>query len=59
EFTIEDRVFNFEEHELIDMEISQKFSEKDITEMAENAGFTLKTEIRDSKNWFVDSIWQA
>lgn len=52
-------VFNFEEHELIDMEISQKFSEKDITEMAENAGFTLKTEIRDSKNWFVDSIWQA
>lgn len=57
--TIGNNIFDFDEHELIDMEISQKFSEKEIIQMAEDAGFQLKAEIKDSKNWFVDSIWQA
>lgn len=50
-------VFNFDKNELIDMEISQKFSQDDIQQLAKDAGFTIQTEIADSKNWFIDSIW--
>jgi uncharacterized SAM-dependent methyltransferase len=56
---IGNEVFHFEENELIDMEISQKFSKKDIRNMANNSGFHILNEILDSKNWFVDSIWQV
>jgi dimethylhistidine N-methyltransferase len=56
---IGNEVFHFEENELIDMEISQKFSKKDIRNMANNSGFHILNEISDSKNWFVDSIWQV
>lgn len=52
-------VFNFEENELIDMEISQKFSRADIENLARDSNFTVVDEIHDSKNWFVDSIWQV
>lgn len=51
-------VFNFEENELIDMEISQKFSPEDISKLARDSKFHIIDEIHDSKNWFVDSIWQ-
>ena len=51
--------FSFEEHELIDMEISQKFSEDDITNLAKESGFHILENIKDSNRWFVDSIWQV
>nr|WP_315035163.1 L-histidine N(alpha)-methyltransferase [uncultured Chryseobacterium sp.] len=51
--------FHFKKDELIDMEISQKFSEQDIRQLAENSGFHILTEIKDSRNWFVDSIWMV
>lgn len=51
--------FHFEENELIDMEISQKFSPDDISKLARDAKFHIIDEIHDSKNWFVDSIWQV
>jgi len=51
--------FSFEENELIDMEISQKFSHSDISKLAKNSGFHILSEIHDSKNWFVDSVWQV
>ncbi|WP_034752213.1 L-histidine N(alpha)-methyltransferase [Chryseobacterium daeguense] len=54
----EERV-HFTENECIDMEISQKFFENDIKKIAKNSGFDLINEIRDSKNWFVDSVWQV
>ncbi|MCA6068179.1 L-histidine N(alpha)-methyltransferase [Chryseobacterium sp. RG1] len=54
---IENRSFYFKENELIDMEISQKFSEQDIKKLAKDSGFHILNEIKDSKNWFVDSIW--
>lgn len=54
----EERV-HFVENECIDMEISQKFSENDIKKIAKNSGFDLINEIKDSKNWFVDSVWQV
>ncbi|VXB88013.1 L-histidine N(alpha)-methyltransferase [Chryseobacterium sp. 8AT] len=54
---IENLSLSFKENELIDMEISQKFSESDIKKLAKDLGFHILTEIKDSKNWFVDSIW--
>lgn len=50
---------SFEENELIDMEISQKFSEERIEELREKSGFKRIGEIRDSKKWFVDIVWQV
>ncbi|WP_379963289.1 L-histidine N(alpha)-methyltransferase [Epilithonimonas sp. UC225_85] len=56
---IGNEVFHFEENELIDMEISQKFSPDDISKLARDSKFHIIDEIPDSKNWFVDSIWQV
>ncbi|WDF45566.1 L-histidine N(alpha)-methyltransferase [Chryseobacterium sp. KACC 21268] len=56
---IGNQIFRFEENELIDMEISQKFSQDDISKLARDAKFHIIDEITDSKNWFVDSIWQV
>jgi L-histidine N-alpha-methyltransferase len=50
---------SFEENELIDMEISQKFSAEKIKELGEKSGFTITGEIKDSKKWFVDTVWQV
>lgn len=57
--TIGDTTISFEENELIDMEISQKFSPEKIRELGEKSGFSITGEIRDSKKWFVDVIWQV
>lgn len=57
--TIGDTRISFEENELIDMEISQKFSLEKIRELGEKSGFSITGEIRDSKKWFVDVIWQV
>lgn len=59
EINIGEEIIRFEENELIDMEISQKFSEKDIEKMAKESGFHIVSEIKDSRNWFVDSVWKA
>lgn len=56
---IGNNIFNFKENELIDMEISQKFSPNDISKLAKKTKFHIRKEINDSKNWFVDSIWQV
>lgn len=56
---IGNQVFHFEENELIDMEISQKFSLEDISKLAKDSKFHIIDEINDFKNWFVDSIWQV
>lgn len=50
---------SFKENELIDMEISQKFSEEKIKELGEKSGFRIIGEIKDSKKWFVDTVWQV
>jgi L-histidine N-alpha-methyltransferase len=56
---IENEVISFKENELIDMEVSRKFSEAGISELAEKSGFKVVGEIKDSKNWFVDSVWEV
>lgn len=53
-----DRI-SFKENELIDMEISQKFSPEKIKELSEKSGFKMIGEIKDSKKWFVDTVWQV
>lgn len=49
----------FVENELIDMEVSQKFSDKMIKELVEKSGFKVVGEIKDSKGWFVDSVLEV
>lgn len=56
---IGDEKIPFSENEVIDMEVSQKFSMEDILELAQKTGFTVKGEIMDSRKWFLDSIWQT
>ncbi|MDQ0782459.1 L-histidine N(alpha)-methyltransferase [Chryseobacterium sp. W4I1] len=57
--TIGNENISFEENELIDMEISQKFSTDKIKELREKSGFENVGEIKDSKKWFVDTVWQV
>jgi len=57
--TVEGEAISFKENEWIDMEISQKFSEDDIRDMTQSAGFNVIGEIKDAKNWFVDSVLQV
>ncbi|KQS91911.1 L-histidine N(alpha)-methyltransferase [Chryseobacterium sp. Leaf394] len=54
---IGNHMISFKENELIDMEISQKFSPEDIQNLAKESWFRIVNEIKDSKEWFVDSIW--
>lgn len=56
---VDGNTFHFDENELIDMEISQKFSATDIAAMATATGFLVVNEIKDSKKWFVDAVWQV
>ncbi|SEM33679.1 dimethylhistidine N-methyltransferase [Chryseobacterium taichungense] len=53
------QLISFEENEVIDMEVSQKFSRSEIRKLAEKTGFRITGEIADSKDWFIDSIWKV
>lgn len=52
-------VISFEKHESIFMEISQKYTAKQVEQIAKSAGFTPLKHFFDMKEWFVDSLWQA
>lgn len=56
---IDNQHISFVENEPIYMEISQKFSDNDIRQLAHQAGFNPVKELYDSKHWFVDVIWQV
>lgn len=57
--TIDDEVIDFEANELIDMEISQKFTTEQIHHLMHHSGFQSLKNISDSKKWFIDAIWMA
>ena len=57
--TVAKQPFHFEAWESIHTEISRKYSEKQITELANKCGFVIERNLKDSKNQFVDSIWKA
>jgi dimethylhistidine N-methyltransferase len=51
--------FHFEPWEPIHTEYSYKYLESDIEELAKTTGFTVETQLYDSKHFFVDSIWRV
>ncbi len=57
--TIGTKIIQFEENELIDMEVSQKYALPETDEMALEAGFEPVQHLFDSKKWFVDAIWKC
>jgi hypothetical protein len=40
-------------------EHSHKYLESDIASLAEETGFTIVAQLMDSKEYFVDSVWQV
>lgn len=54
-----DKEFHFEPWEAIHMEYSYKYIESDIVNLAESTGFEIVENFTDSKNYFVDSLWQV
>ena len=50
---------DFDESETIDMEVSMKYSIKQINEMAKRSSFKTAEHFYDSKHWFVDALWQC
>jgi len=59
EVVISGESFKFEEHEIIDMEISQKYSLAETEAIAQETGFKTVNHFLDHKNWFVDTVWQC
>ncbi|MDF3076282.1 MAG: L-histidine N(alpha)-methyltransferase [Sphingobacteriaceae bacterium] len=51
--------FQFQKDEFIAMEISQKYDVEEVNTMARNAGFESVAYFYDSKNWFLDVLWQC
>lgn len=52
-------LIHFQKHESIFTEISQKFSNKQIKQLAIKSGFNMIKQFSDSQNWFTDALWQA
>ncbi|GAA3757259.1 L-histidine N(alpha)-methyltransferase [Flavobacterium ginsengiterrae] len=57
--TVRDKTFHFDANEPIYMEVSQKFSDEDIENMAAKSGFQFVHNIKDNKEWFMDAFWTA
>lgn len=53
------KTFFFKKSEKIHIETSHKYHLSQITELAENNGFRIVGNFSDSKNYFVDSLWQV
>lgn len=53
------KTFCFEEKEPLHVEYSHKFSEEDVAQLAQNAGFRVVEQFYDSDRLFVDSVWQV
>jgi L-histidine Nalpha-methyltransferase len=49
----------FEKDECIWMEISQKYSEGQIRQMATDNGFLHTAQFLDTRSWFMDAVWTA
>ena len=52
------RSFEIEQWEPIFMEISQKYTEAMIEELAAASGFEIETEFFDGENFYTDSLWR-
>ena len=56
--TIGDEKFHFRAWEAIFMEISKKYDQVQLEELASVAGFNTLTEFLDAKSWFADVLWE-
>ncbi|WP_254640197.1 L-histidine N(alpha)-methyltransferase [Chitinophaga sp. GbtcB8] len=54
-----DVTIHFQQHEPIHMEISQKYSLEETTQMALQTGFQPLTCFTDTKGWFADCMWKV
>ena len=52
-----DAVFHFHKGETIQTEISQKYDETLIFELASASGFAVDKAFVDSRNYFTDQVW--
>ncbi len=52
-------IIQFEENELIDMEVSQKYNLEEIGQFAFAGGFEPVQHFFDAKKWFVDAVWKC
>lgn len=53
------RVFDFARHEPIHTEHSHKYTEAEICNLADQAGFLIEANFYDSRHYFVDSVWRV
>lgn len=53
-----DETISFEPYEAIAVEISQKYSRREIEVLAAEAGFDFLEHLEDSRGWFADSLWR-
>lgn len=56
---IGDTEIRLKKDECIYMEISQKYSQEEIDELAKRAGFMPCGKFTDKREWFVDAVWRA
>ena len=54
-----EKSFSFDAWEAIYVELSQKYSEAEIAQIAKESGFKVDRNFYDQKNYFADSLWQA
>ena len=57
--TVAGRRFAFAPGELVHTEISCKYRERDITELARSGGFAEVGRFRDRRGWFADALWRV
>ena len=51
--------FEFDKWEPMFMEISQKYTDKMIADLADASGFEIRQNFVDSRNYYCDSLWQT
>jgi len=54
-----DRSFRFDAWEAVGVEVSQKYSKREIEALAGASGFTHIRHFLDKKEWFADSLWRV
>lgn len=51
------KTFHFDEWEAIDVELSQKYSLREMEKLAHSTGFEIVKHFTDDRKYFVDSLW--
>ena len=57
--TVANEIFDFRPWEAIFMEVSKKYDETQLTELAAACGFDELTKFKDDQSWFADVLWEV